>query len=128
MRTPLLSVNRRVRPPSVPRARTSRGANLRGAALMVGSMAAFTLNDAAMKYVTQTLPLPEAVLIRGAAVTLLLLLIAQRDGGVIWWPFLIFSALYVVWRKRSVAWALAIPMAVHALNNLIPALLLLRNG
>lgn len=53
---------------------------------------------------------------------------APAWGLVIWWPFLIFSALYVVWRKRSVAWALAIPMAVHALNNLIPALLLLRNG
>ncbi len=53
---------------------------------------------------------------------------APAWGLVIWWPFLIFSALYVVWRKRSYGWALAIPMAVHALNNLIPALVLLRNG
>ena len=53
---------------------------------------------------------------------------APAWGLVIWWPFLIFSALYMAWRKRSYAWALAIPMAVHALNNAIPALLLLRNG
>lgn len=49
-------------------------------------------------------------------------------GLVIWWPFLIFSTLYVVWRERSYLWALLIPMAVHALNNLVPALTLLRNG
>ncbi len=53
---------------------------------------------------------------------------APAWGLVIWWPFLIFSALYVAWRRRSYAWSLAIPMAVHALNNLVPALLLLRNG
>lgn len=53
---------------------------------------------------------------------------APAWGLVIWWPFLIFSALYMAWRQRSYAWALAIPMAVHALNNAIPALLLLRNG
>lgn len=86
MRTPFLSVNRRVRPPSIPRARTREGDNLRGAALMVGSMAAFTLNDAAIKHVTQTLPLSQAVALRGAAVTLLLWFVARRDGGVIWWP------------------------------------------
>ena len=86
MRTPLLSVSRRVRPPSIPRARTQQGDTLRGAALMVLSMAAFTGNDAAIKFVTQTLPLPEAVAIRGAIVTLILWMVAQRDGGVGWWP------------------------------------------
>ncbi|HRO15460.1 MAG TPA: DMT family transporter, partial [Paracoccus sp. (in: a-proteobacteria)] len=86
MRTPLLSVNRRVRPASIPRARTQQGDNLRGAALMVLSMTAFTSNDAAIKFVTQTLPLPEAVAIRGAIVTLILWMVAQRDGGVAWWP------------------------------------------
>ena len=51
---------------------------------------------------------------------------APTWGLVIWWPFLIFSLLYVTWRKRSVAGAIGIVSAVHALNNLIPALLLLR--
>ena len=48
-------------------------------------------------------------------------------GLVIWWPFLIFSTLYVTWRNRSVLAALAIVTTVHALQNLGPALLLLRS-
>ena len=86
MRTPLLSVNRRAKPRSEPPARTREGDNLRGAALMVLSMAAFVCNDAAIKFVTQTLPLPQAVLLRGLAVTAMLWVLAQRDGGVDWWP------------------------------------------
>jgi hypothetical protein len=53
-------------------------------------------------------------------------LIAPAWGLVIWWIFLILSTLYVTWRKRGVGLALAIPFAVHALNNLLPALALLR--
>lgn len=45
-------------------------------------------------------------------------------GLVIWWPFLIFSTLFVTWRSRSLLAAFAIPMAVHALQNLPPALAL----
>ena len=44
-------------------------------------------------------------------------------GLVIWWPFLVFSTLFVTWRSRSLALAFALPMCVHALQNLIPALL-----
>ena len=43
-------------------------------------------------------------------------------GLVIWWPFLIFSILFVTWRQRSLFAAFAIAGLVHALNNLIPAL------
>ena len=53
---------------------------------------------------------------------------APTWGLVIWWPFLIFSMLYVTWRKRSILAAIGIVAAVHALNNLIPALLLLRSA
>jgi len=53
---------------------------------------------------------------------------APTWGLVIWWPFLIFSILYVTWRKRSKVGAVGIAASVHALNNLIPALLLLRSG
>jgi hypothetical protein len=52
-------------------------------------------------------------------------LAAPAWGLVIWWPFLIFSTLYVIWSRRSVLAALAIVFAVHALQNLGPALLLL---
>ncbi len=45
-------------------------------------------------------------------------------GLVIWWPFLVFSTLFVTWRERSLKLAFAIPMCVHALQNLIPALMI----
>ena len=49
---------------------------------------------------------------------------AAAWGLVIWWPFLIFSTLYVVWRQRGYVAALAVPAAAHALQNLLPALLI----
>lgn len=84
MRTPFLSPNRRVRPPSVPAVRDpSVSDNLRGTVLMVVSMATFTCNDAVMKAVTQTLPLYEAVALRGMAVVVLMLVVAGiHQGGV----------------------------------------------
>ena len=45
-------------------------------------------------------------------------------GLVIWWPFLVFSTLFVAWRSRSLTFAFLIPMGVHALQNLVPALLI----
>ena len=49
-------------------------------------------------------------------------------GLVIWWPFLIFSTLYVTWRGQGRAIAVGIVFAVHALNNLVPALIMLRGS
>jgi hypothetical protein len=49
---------------------------------------------------------------------------APAWGLVIWWPFLIFSLCFLVWRQRSLALAFAVPAAVHALQNSLPALLL----
>ena len=44
-------------------------------------------------------------------------------GLVIWWPFLIFSTLYVVWRQRGVWAGIAVAATTHALQNVGPALL-----
>lgn len=44
-------------------------------------------------------------------------------GLVIWWPFLVFSTLFVTWRGRSLLLAFLITMTVHALQNLGPALI-----
>ena len=49
---------------------------------------------------------------------------APAWGLVIWWPFLIFSTLYVTWRQRSAWLAIAVVFCVHALQNLGPALLI----
>ena len=48
-------------------------------------------------------------------------------GLVIWWPFLIFSTLYVTWSRRSIWAGVGVVTSVHALQNLGPALLLLRS-
>lgn len=47
---------------------------------------------------------------------------ATAWGLTIWWPFLIFSTLYVVWRQRGFFTAILVVSATHALQNLIPAL------
>ena len=49
-------------------------------------------------------------------------------GLVIWWPFLIFSTLYVAWRSRGFWIAVAIVASTHALHNLLPSLLFTLSG
>ena len=44
-------------------------------------------------------------------------------GLIVWWPFLIFSTLFVVWRQRGLWAGIGVAAATHALQNLIPALL-----
>lgn len=55
-------------------------------------------------------------------------LAAPAWGLVVWWPFLIFSALFVAWRRRGFALAVLIVTAVHGLHNLLPALLVATNS
>mgnify|MGYP003575933723 CR=1 FL=1 len=45
-------------------------------------------------------------------------------GLVIWWPFIIFTTLFVVWKERSLAWGLFMPFAAHFLQNLLTAIAL----
>ena len=54
--------------------------NLRGAALMAGSMAAFTVNDAFMKALSGDLPLMQALFLRGLGVVTALTLLAWALG------------------------------------------------
>ena len=44
-------------------------------------------------------------------------------GLVIWWPFLVFSTLFVVWRARGFWTGIGVVAATHALQNLGPGLL-----
>ena len=54
--------------------------NLRGVILMNIAMLAFTLNDTCMKLVTQSLPLYQAITLRGGLTTAALLLVAAGQG------------------------------------------------
>ena len=60
--------------------------NLRGVIYMNVSMLAFTVNDSFMKAATQTLPLFEAIALRGIVSFAALLIIAQVMGSLRLWP------------------------------------------
>lgn len=82
MRMPLISANRRVRPPSLPSAPPPSGAdNLRGAALMVAAVSFYTFNDTAMKFVAESLPLYQSITIRGVMTSLILAVMVRAGMG-----------------------------------------------
>lgn len=61
--------------------------NLRGVLLMCGAMLAFVVNDTFVKAVTQTMPLFQAILLRGALASLALVAISvATTGGLQVWP------------------------------------------
>jgi hypothetical protein len=66
-----------------------------------------------------------AVLLSAAGWGLAHSAMAPAWGLVIWWPFLIFSILFVTWRQRSWAAGFGVAAATHSLQNLGPALALL---
>ena len=80
---------------------------------------------AVLSLLVRLVPPVVAILLSAAGWGVAHSLIASAWGFVIWWPFLIFSTLYIVWRQRSLKLALAIPATVHALNNLGPTLLIM---
>jgi membrane protease YdiL (CAAX protease family) len=53
---------------------------------------------------------------------------APSWGFVIWWPFFVFSAIILAWRKQSLLTGMLIVMAIHGMQNAVPALLLLAGG
>lgn len=65
-----------------PDASLRRSDNLRGAGLMMLSMAAFTLNDTAIKALGDSVPLAQAIFLRGVMSTALIYLAARHIGAV----------------------------------------------
>ena len=65
---------------------------------------------------------PIAVLVSAAGWAVFHSLEVPIWGLVVWWPFLVFSTLFVTWQRRSLFAAFLMPAIVHALNNLLPAL------
>lgn len=81
MVSPLISPLRRTRPASIRPEPLQPGDNLRGAGLMTLSMIGFGCNDAIIKFVTQDMPLYQAITLRGVFVMLALVALASRTGG-----------------------------------------------
>ena len=55
--------------------------NLRGSVLMMATMAAFAFNDATIKFLARSVPTFQIVFLRGAAVVLLILVLAHVTGA-----------------------------------------------
>jgi membrane protease YdiL (CAAX protease family) len=49
-------------------------------------------------------------------------------GLVVWWPFLVMSIALLTWRERGIWVAMAVVVAIHALQNGFAATLLLAAG
>ena len=125
MRTPIIFPNHGLGPAAL---RAGDGAeNLRGAALMMLSMAAFTCNDTVMKAVTQTLPVYQSIALRGAIVVAVMLAIAPMQGGLRLrvprgdlWPLAVRTAADVV---STVIYLIALQhMALADLSAIMQAL------
>ena len=80
---------------------------------------------AVLAVLLRLLPPTVAVIVSAIAWGIAHSLAAPSWGLVIWWPFLVFSTLYVTWRQRSLAAGILVPAATHAMQNLLPAVLLL---
>lgn len=68
------------------------------------------------------MPPAAAILVSAAGWGIAHSLQALGWGLVIWWPFLIFSTLYVVWRQRGFWAGVGVAATTHALQNLGPGL------
>ena len=68
------------------------------------------------RFLTPTLAVLSSAALWGGAHSLQ----ATVWGLVVWWPFVIFSTLYMVWRERSVLAAIGVATATHLLQNLVP--------
>ena len=71
-----------MRPSSLRPEPPQAGENLRGAGLMTLSMVSFGCNDTVMKFVTQEMPLYQAIFLRGAVVVAILIMLAWHRGGI----------------------------------------------
>lgn len=49
---------------------------------------------------------------------------AAAWGLIVWWPFVIFSLIYLVWRQKGFWTGIAMAASAHLLHNLMPAILL----
>jgi len=78
---------------------------------------------AILAMLTRVLPATVAILVSALLWGIAHSLQAPVWGLVIWWPFLIFSTLYIVWRQRGTWVAIGVSASTHALQNLAPALI-----
>ena len=100
-----------------------RGLNLVAALVLVAPMLETLIMGAVLEVLRRIVRFAPAVLLSALGWGIAHSLSAPAWGLVIWWPFLIFSAAFLVWRPRGFWAAWALVSTLHGLNNLPPALL-----
>lgn len=68
------------------------------------------------------IPTIQAILLSAFGWAIVHSLSAPIWGLVIFWPFVIFTTLFVVWRQRSFLWGFAMAWGVHVMQNFLPSL------
>ena len=77
-----------------------------------------------LRFLMKRMPAPPAILVSAACWGVFHSLQLPVWGLAIWWPFLIFSTLFVVWQQRGFWTGGWVAAATHALQNLGPSLAL----
>lgn len=77
-----------------------------------------------LKLLLRWMPPGPAIMVSAASWGVLHSLQIPVWGLAIWWPFLIFSTLFVVWQQRGFWTAVGVAAATHCLQNLGPSLAL----
>jgi hypothetical protein len=78
----------------------------------------------ALKLLLRWLTPPVAILVSAVGWGVFHSLQVPVWGLAIWWPFLIFSTLFVVWQQRGFWVGVGIAAATHCLQNLYPSLVM----
>jgi drug/metabolite transporter (DMT)-like permease len=105
--------------------------NPRGIAYMSAAMAVFVVNDALMKYATETLPVAQSIFLRGALVTVFLLVTAGMQRKLRYWTMLFHpmvlarGALETVGSFTYIATLVHIPLAIALAINMATPLAIL---
>jgi drug/metabolite transporter (DMT)-like permease len=105
--------------------------NPRGIAAMSAAMAVFVVNDALMKYTTETLPVAQSIFVRGVLVTVLVLVAAGIQGKLRYWKSLFHPAvltrgvLETVGSFTYIATLVHIPLAIALAINMATPLVII---
>ena len=93
-----------------------------GAFAVVSPLVETILMGLGLKLLQRWMNPPAAILVSAIVWGILHSLQIPIWGLAIWWPFLIFSTLFVVWQQRGFWTAVGVAAATHCLQNLYPSL------
>jgi drug/metabolite transporter (DMT)-like permease len=105
--------------------------NPRGITAMSAAMAVFVVNDALMKYATETLPVAQSIFVRGMLVTVFLLVLAGLQRKLRYWRTLFHPAVLVRGALETagsftyIATLVHIPLAIALAINMATPLVVL---